>query len=82
MGEQEVPVQIEEETGEEDAVQEVQQELQTQAERPINTLIKTNFKEQALLEIIIYQEPVPPRAVIIPESTLIVQMHPQQWLIH
>ena len=56
MGEQEVPVQIEEETGEGDAVQEVQQELQTQAEQPINTLIKMNFKEQALLEIIIYQE--------------------------
>ena len=78
MGEQEVPVQIEEETGEEGAVHEVQQELQTQPDRPINTLIKTNFKEQALLEIIIYQEPVPPRAVIILESTLIVQMHPQQ----
>ena len=78
MGEQEVQVQIEEETGEGDAVQEVQQELQTQAEQPINTLIKMNFKEQALLEIIIYQEQVPPRAVIIPESTLIVQMHPQQ----
>ena len=78
MGEQEVPVQIEGETGEGDDVQEVQQELQTQADRPINTLIKTNFKEQALLETIIYPEPVPPRAVIIPESTLIVQMHPQQ----
>ena len=78
MGEQEVQVQIEEETGEGDAVQEVQQELQTQAERPINTLIKTNFKEQALLETITYPEPVPTLAVIIPESTLIVQMHPQQ----
>ena len=77
MGEQEVQVQIEEETGEGDAVQEVRQELQIQAERQIKILIKTNFKEQALLEIIIYQEQVPPRAVIIPESTLIVQMHPQ-----
>ena len=82
MGEQEVQVQIEEETGEGDAVQEVRQELQIQAERQIKILIKTNFKEQALLEIIIYQEQVPPRAVIIPESTLIVQMHPQQSLIH
>ena len=78
MGEQEVQVQIEEETGEGDAVQEVRQELQIQAERQIKILIKTNFKEQALLEIIIYLEPVPPRAVIIPESTLIVQMHLQQ----
>ena len=78
MGEQEVQVQIEEETGEGDAVQEVRQELQIQAVRQIKILIKTNFKEQALLEIIIYQEPVPPRVVIIPESTLIVQMHLQQ----
>ena len=78
MGEQEVQVQIEEETGEGDAVQEVRQELQIQAVRQIKILIKTNFKEQALLEIIIYQEPVPPRAFIIPESTLIVQMHLQQ----
>ena len=77
MEEQEVPAQIEEETGVEDDVQEVQLETQLQVEQIINILTKMNFKELASLEITIYREPVPLELAPIPELTQIVQMHLQ-----
>ena len=82
MEERGVPVQTEEETDEEDAGQEVLQQIQAQVELPINNSIKMNYKELALLEIIIYQELVLPQTVITPESTQIVQMHHRLLPIH
>ena len=69
MVEQEVQVQIEEEIGGGDVAQEVRQPPQTQIGQAINTLTKMNFKELALLEIIICREAVLPEAVITLEST-------------
>ena len=82
MVEHEVQVQIEEEIGEGDGVQEVRQATQTQIGQAINTLTKTNFKELALLEIIIYRETVQPEVVIILVQTQTAQTYPPLSPIH